>query len=112
MHDITKLLEKIQSEKKLSNYGLAQLLGISPQHLYKIRKQSMKIDEAVATKIGIHAQIDPMEVIASVNYFNCPDHLKDFWKTVFFTYKIKNYRIEYSSGGFYRKPWYIRNRKY
>ncbi len=100
MHDITKLLDQIQTQKQLSNYGLAKLLGVSPQYIYRFRRKPFLLNESVAIKIAIHTKVSPLEVIASLNYLYGRD--LEFWKMIYLKSRADNWNVEFTTGQFYR----------
>lgn len=63
-----------------SDYALAKELDITHQELSFLRNEERKINETTATKLAILIGIDPMEIIASANYWKGSDKNKTFWK--------------------------------
>jgi plasmid maintenance system antidote protein VapI len=100
MHDITKLLDQIQTQKQLSNYGLAKLLGVSPQYIYRFRREPFLLNESVAVKIAINAKVSPLEVIASLNYLYGQD--TEFWKMIYLKSRADNWNVEFTTSRLYR----------
>lgn len=99
MHNINELLDKIQKHKQLSNYGLAKLLKVSPQYLYKFRKHPFAANPEFCIRIAEESEIEPIELIASVNYRYGKENRQRFWASIYVQSRARN--IDYNPKKYY-----------